>query len=398
VSLRDERESGMDINIHRGTVHDAQGVVDVINSVIQEGGLTALYPMLSVEQEEAFIEGLGPRSALFIAESSGAALGVQVIEPFAPYTRAMDHVATIGTFVYRNFRRQGVGRRLMEATLDFARRQGYEKIITYVRVSNSGAQTFYRRMGFLPKLMLERQIKIEGRYDDEVLIEFFIPQPEAPAVVAAQREAAVVPVARAEQPQVAVRPAQPRVEPPVEAPVVVEAAPAGLTVAVDPMVGALTVRRAKRQDVRTLTAIMKGTMRWRVPPTEEQVLEMLFDKGYWLAMSRKGGGLTGWRAENLVMCIDDFYVYPPQYYTQIGGPLLETVETEAKFLSCEVAIAFLEERIAPEAVQFFESQGYARQQIQDLFSIWRTVAQEFLTGHRFMMVKKLRERHIMRPI
>ncbi len=382
----------MDINIHRGTVHDAQGVVDVINSVIQEGGLTALYPMLSVEQEETFIEGLGPRSALFIAESSGAALGVQVIEPFAPYTRAMDHVATIGTFVYRNFRRRGVGRRLMETTLDFARHQGYEKIISYVRVSNSGAQTFYRRMGFLPKLMLERQIKIEGRYDDEVLIELFIPQPEAPTVVT------VVPVARAEEPQLVARPTRPRVEPPVEAPVVIEAAPDRVTVAVDPTVGALTVRRAKRQDVRTLTAIMKGTIRWRVPPTEEQVLEMLSDKGYWLAISRKGGGLTGWRAENLVMCIDDFYVYPPQYYTQIGGPLLETIETEAKALSCEVAITFLEERIAPEAVQFFESQGYARQQIPDLFSIWRTVAQEFLTGNRFMMVKKLRDRPIMRPI
>ena len=381
----------MDINIRRGSVLDAQGVVDVINSVIQEGGLTALYPMLSVEQEEAFIEGLGPRSALFIAESSGAALGVQVIEPFAPYTRAMDHVATVGTFVYRNFRRRGVGRRLMETTLDFARQQGFEKIISYVRVSNSGAQTFYRRMGFLPKLMLERQIKIEGRYDDEVLIELFIPQQDAPVATGA------APVAREAEAQVMTRPGPPRAEQPVEVPVV-ETARAGLTVAVDPTVGALTVRRAKRQDVRTLTAIMKGTMRWRTPPSEEQVLDMLFDKGYWLAMSRKGGGLTGWRAENLVMCIDDFYVYPPQYYPQIGGPLLETVETEAKALSCEVAIAFLEEGIAPQAVQFFESQGYARQQTQDLFSIWRTVVQEFLTANRFMMVKKLRERPIMRPI
>jgi GNAT superfamily N-acetyltransferase len=390
----------MEINIRRGTVDDAQGVVDVINSVIQEGGLTSLYPMLSVEQEEAFIEGLGPRGALFIAESSGAALGVQVIEPFAPYTRAMDHVATLGTFVYRNFRRRGVGRRLMETTLDFARQQGYEKMISYVRVSNSGAQTYYRRMGFLPKLMLERQIKIEGRYDDEVLIELFIPQAEAQAAAApaAAAGAAATPFAPVVEPAVVAPPVEPRVEQPVGAPAVVETARPGVSVAVDPAVGAITVRRAKRQDVRTLTAIMKGTMRWRTPPSEEQVLDMLFDKGYWLAMSRKGGGLTGWRAENLVMCIDDFYVYPPQFYASIGGPLLETVETEARALSCEVAIAFLEERIAPEAIQFFESQGYARQQMQDLFSIWRTVAQEFLTGNRFMMVKKLRDRPIMRPI
>ena len=53
----------MEVNIRPATAADAQGVVDVINSVIQEGGLTALYPVFSVEQEEAFIQGLGPRSA-----------------------------------------------------------------------------------------------------------------------------------------------------------------------------------------------------------------------------------------------------------------------------------------------------------------------------------------------
>jgi hypothetical protein len=168
--------------------------------------------------------------------------------------------------------------------------------------------------------------------------------------------------------------------------------------AVDPTVGAVTVRRAKRRDVRTLAAIMKGTMRWRPRPSENEVLEMLFDKGYWLAMSRKGGGLTGWRAENLVMCIDDFYVYPPQYYPQVGGPLLETVETEAKALSCEVAIAFIEKQIAPEAIAFFRSQGYERQELEDMYSVWREVAQEFLTDTTFMMVKKLREKRIMRPL
>jgi hypothetical protein len=125
---------------------------------------------------------------------------------------------------------------------------------------------------------------------------------------------------------------------------------------------------------------------------------MLYDKGYWLAISRKGGGLTGWRAENLVMCIDDFYVYPPQYHPQVGGPLLETVEAEARALSCEVAIAFLEEQIAPQAVEFFTAQGYRRQGMDALYNVWREVAQEFLTGSRFMMVKRLRRDRIMRPL
>jgi len=357
-------------------------VVDVINSVIQEGSLTALYPTLTAEQEETFIQGLGPRSIMYVAELAGNILGLQTLEPLAPYTRAMDHVAVLGTYVYRNYRQQGVGTQLTERTMAFARQEGYEKAVVYVRASNSGGQTFYRRMGFLPKAILERQVKIDGRYDDEVLMELFISEElgvRAPA--AAPVEAPFVAVEREAAPPPPV---------PLQAPTV--------TRVVDSVVGAVTVRRAQRRDLRVLAAIMRGTMSWRTPPTEDEVIEMLYEKGYWLALSRKGGGLSGWRAENLVMCIDDFYVYPPSFYAQVGGPLLETIEAEASALSCEVAIAFLDKEIAPEAVGFFKSQGYQRRGLDALYRIWREVAEELLTGSRFMMVKQLRQDRIMRPL
>ena len=382
----------MDLTIRQATVSDAQGVLDVINSIIEEGGLTSLYPTLTLEQEEAFIEGLGPRSAMLLAQVGNEILGLQTIEPFAPYTQAMDHVAIMGTWVYRNFRRQGTGSQLFAKALQFARQQGFEKIIVYVRVGNAVGQSFYRKMGFIPKMMLERQVKIDGSYDDEVWMEYFVPaaaesEVESPAV---KQEPAAAPKPVAPAPAPAPRAALPSA--PTPAPAATET-----TVAVDPTVGAVTVRRAKRGDVKTLAAIMRGTMSWN-PPSENQVLEMLFDKGYWLAMSRKGGGLTGWRAENLIMCVDDFYVYPPQFYPQVGGPLLETVETEGRALSCEVAIIFLDKRVAPEAVQFFESQGYERGDLEEFYPAWRESAKEFLTDDNFMMVKMLRERRVMRPL
>ena len=371
--------------VRQATVRDALGVVSLINSVIQEGGLTALYPTLSVEEEERFIRGMGPRSAILVAETDGETgstiVGLQTVDPYAAYTRAMDHVAEIGTFVHRAYRRQGVGRLLFEHTLSFARQQGYEKLMLSVRAGNTTAIEFYREMGFTPKLVLERQVKIEGQYDDQVLMERFI----APQEIVAE-----APAVAGEQPAI--------VEEPVAARKPTVAAPVQPATAVDPVVGAITVRRAKRQDLRVLSAIMRGTVRWRPPPSEAEVLDMLYDKGYWLALSRKGGGLTGWRAENLVMCIDDFYVYPAQYYPQVGGPLLETVETEARALSCEVAIAFLEEQISPEAIDFFAGQGYKPLGLDDLYHVWREVAQEFLTDNRFMLVKQLRQDRVMRPL
>jgi GNAT superfamily N-acetyltransferase len=379
--------------IRQATVRDAPDVVSVINSVIREGGLTALYPPLTTEQEERWIRGLGPRSAMFVVETDGAILGLQTIDLYAPYTRAMDHVAEIGTFVLLEHRGEGIGRLLFDHTLSFARERGYEKLMLAVRAGNNGAIEFYREMGFTPQLVLERQIKIEGQYDDQVLMVRFI-GPDDRAV----DEAPVL----AKEPVGAVGPAGVQERPgegtPEPAVATAPLAPPAPEPAVDPVVGAITVRRAKRQDLRVLAAIMRGTVRWRPSPSEDEVLDMLYDKGYWLAMSRKGGGLTGWRAENLVMCIDDFYVYPAQYYPQVGGPLLETVETEARALSCEVAIAFLEEQIAPEAIDFFAEQGYEPRQLDELYRVWQEVAQEFLTGSCFMMVKQLRQDRIMRPL
>jgi hypothetical protein len=63
-----------------------------------------------------------------------------------------------------------------------------------------------------------------------------------------------------------------------------------------------------------------------------------------------------------------------------------------------VAIAFLEEQIAPEAIDFFTERGYEPRGLDALYSVWREVAQEFLTGSRFMMAKQLREDRIMRPL
>ncbi|MBE9507578.1 MAG: GNAT family N-acetyltransferase, partial [Chloroflexi bacterium] len=39
---------------------------------------------------------------------------------------------------------------------------------------NSGAQTFYRNLGFVPKGVLARQVKIDGQYEDEVFMELLL--------------------------------------------------------------------------------------------------------------------------------------------------------------------------------------------------------------------------------
>jgi len=342
----------MDVKIRPATLDDAGGVLEVLNSVVQERKYSSFDRILTVEEERQFISSLGERSGLFVAELDGRIVGFQTIEPFAAYTPSMDHVGIMGTFVHADFRGQGIGHQLAEASFKFAQEKGYEKAVIYVRASNKAAQAFYWKLGFVPKGMLEKQVKIDGEYDGEVFMEMFLEVKEE--------------VEEEEKEKVWAR-------------------------------KEVMVRRAKRRDIPAITVIMNGLL-GEGTFTEDDVMQKIFEKAYWVSVGEKAGGLAGWQAENLVTCIDEFYVYPPGYWEGIGGPLLQTIEAEAYKLACEVSIVFIDQYHPQEAVEFFASHGYERQELEDLIKMWREVASEFMTEDRFLMLRKLREERIMKPL
>jgi RimJ/RimL family protein N-acetyltransferase len=161
--------------VRNDDLEDAAGVAAVLNSVIAEGRYTALAGHWTAEAELAFLQSLGPRSRVFVAEigaqSGGRIVGFQVIEPFVSYTSTMDHVAHLGTYVLRDYRGRGIGRRLAEVTLAFARSQDYEKAVIYVLAHNEGGLAYYGGLGFEPRGTLVHQAKIDGVYYDEVVME-----------------------------------------------------------------------------------------------------------------------------------------------------------------------------------------------------------------------------------
>ena len=156
--------------VRRDDLDDAAGVAAVLNGVIAEGH-TALAGHFTPEAELAFLQSLGPRSELFVAEVGGQIAGFQVIEPFVAYTPTMDHVCQLATYVRSELRGRGIGRRLAESTWAFARAYGYEKAVIFVLAGNPGGLAYYQGLGFEPRGVLTGQTKIDGVYHDEVFLE-----------------------------------------------------------------------------------------------------------------------------------------------------------------------------------------------------------------------------------
>jgi len=162
--------------IRRAAVDDAGGIVAIWDVIATEKHYSAVNRSFTLEQERAYIASRSDREAVFLADVGGRTVGFQTLARWAGYSPSFDHVGEIGTFVLPEYRGRGIGRALAKATLAFARQEGYEKLVIYVRATNRRAQAFYRNLGFSPIGVLTRQVKIEGQYDDEIVMQVFLRQ------------------------------------------------------------------------------------------------------------------------------------------------------------------------------------------------------------------------------
>ena len=164
------------IRIRPVTPDDAAGIVAVMNPIIAARCYTVFETPFTVDAERAFIAGFSARGIFHVAvdDRDGRVVGLQNLEPVVNYTRAMDHVASIGTYVDLARRREGIASRLFAASLPAAKASGFEKLFTFVRADNPAALATYRRHGFEIVGIAKRHTKIDGRYVDETLIERFL--------------------------------------------------------------------------------------------------------------------------------------------------------------------------------------------------------------------------------
>src|ERR1700678_4201372 len=89
------------IQIRPVRVGDADGIVNVLNPLIETGESTALDTAFTAEEEGIFIRDFPVRGLFHVAEQTdgGVIVGFQNVEPFATYTAAFAHVGVIGTYV-----------------------------------------------------------------------------------------------------------------------------------------------------------------------------------------------------------------------------------------------------------------------------------------------------------
>ena len=169
------RPRDVQTTIRRATAADAPGIVAIVKAIVAEHVYSAIDRPFTVEGELAYLQSLSEREGIFVAETAARRMvGFQSIDQWTKLFHSMDHVGQLGTFVSSKWRGRGVGRQLAVHTLAFARSAGYEKLVVFVRASNTGAVAFYAALGFAKCGRLAQQVKIAGVRDDEIVMEMLL--------------------------------------------------------------------------------------------------------------------------------------------------------------------------------------------------------------------------------
>jgi ribosomal protein S18 acetylase RimI-like enzyme len=145
------------------------GFREVLDAVARERRYLALTEAPPMSQVRRFVLGnLKSGTAQFVAVEDQRVVAWCDVRPKP--REALRHSGTLGMGVLASHRGQGIGTRLMAATLEAAEANGLCRIELLVRADNEAAIALYRRFGFDTEGTCRRYMQMDGLWFDALLM------------------------------------------------------------------------------------------------------------------------------------------------------------------------------------------------------------------------------------
>ena len=165
----------MTVVVRRGDPADAQALVALANAVSAEPeGWMIWNEWRGVGDERRYLRAVRrhPDAAVYVAEVDGELAGrLSLARDPNP---ASHHVADLGLMVDSRFRRQGVGKALLRAAVEWAPEHGVAKLELHVFPWNEPAIALYESFGFEREGYRKGQYRRGGEYVDAILMAYEI--------------------------------------------------------------------------------------------------------------------------------------------------------------------------------------------------------------------------------
>jgi L-phenylalanine/L-methionine N-acetyltransferase len=160
--------------IRRAEPSDAEGLTRLGEAVGSEpeGWLVTTNGWRRVSDERRYLRAIRryPNAAVFVAEDEGRIVGrLSIARDQHP---ASKHVADLGLMVAMSHRRRGIGTRLLEAALEWARQSEVRKLELHVFPYNEAAIRLYENFGFVREGYRRGHYRRGSQYVDAILMAY----------------------------------------------------------------------------------------------------------------------------------------------------------------------------------------------------------------------------------
>ncbi|PTX59149.1 hypothetical protein C8P63_11394 [Melghirimyces profundicolus] len=169
------RVKGHDVVIRQASAQDAPELKKRLARVVQEGVYLDETPetMPDTREHERQIREIRDKGGMYaVVKVDGKIVGSARLKRGS---KGMSHhTAKFRTWLTPGYRGMGLGKKLMEYTIAWAKAHGIEKINLDVWETNDRAIRLYRKYGFRLEGRRRRQAILNGQYVDEVFMARFL--------------------------------------------------------------------------------------------------------------------------------------------------------------------------------------------------------------------------------
>ena len=146
-----------------------EGFTAALDSVARERRYLARFEAPAAEDVRKYVrENIAKRVPHFVAVGDGSVIGwCDIARKPQP---AFAHSGVLGMGVVSDFRGQGIGRALLNATLQAAKSIGISRIELTVRVDNERAKRLYESGGFVVEGLCRGHMRVDGEFQDSWLM------------------------------------------------------------------------------------------------------------------------------------------------------------------------------------------------------------------------------------
>ncbi|WP_227935038.1 GNAT family N-acetyltransferase [Alkalihalobacillus deserti] len=156
-------------------LHDAKEIIDSVESIIKQGSSIQKEKARTVEEEHAFIKEMTAQDNMYtVVEVNGNVKGIaRVIRGDLAMKR---HTGLFRTWLHNDSQGKGIGKQIMDYTLNWCRLHQLHKLCLTVFESNTIAKSLYEKYGFVTEGVQKDQVCINGVYDHEIFMAYFFKQ------------------------------------------------------------------------------------------------------------------------------------------------------------------------------------------------------------------------------